>query len=541
MVRNEGLETEVALKVLRRDIDPDGQAVQRLKDEGRLLSSLNHPAILRVHDLVVLDGRIALITEFVDGDDLSECMRGEDRLGTKALLQAMAILAGALDAAWNTLTPDGDGPLHMVHRDLKPSNVRLSRHGDVKLLDFGIARTDSAAVDRESRTRTGMMVGSPAYMAPERFMDPAIHLGSDVFSLCAMLFEGTTGDRFYGDLPIPMQVGLAVDDERYGKHLERALARIDDPGLRSLLQDGMVYDVQERPTPGDLARRLDALAEATPGPSLAQFCRQRRWSEALRLDGELLGRTLSETLPGQPRPPADTLVQPFEHALSLDPPTLALAQAAADPPASGSRRWLWGLVGVGALTAVLLGLGALLVTGGLAAAFPYLYPSAPVGTPSLPVPIEPAPPEPAPPEPAPPEAAPEPAPRPEPVESAPPVQPTPAPPAVEPRSVEPTPPAPPVVEPVAPSPPRPTPKPSEPPPPTPATGPFVRLTGGVAAVLVGSGGTHRLPGAVPPGTYRLMALFNGLDRVDVRAVTVEDGVPLTIDCSAAFTRCTVKP
>ncbi|MBT3224140.1 MAG: serine/threonine protein kinase, partial [Proteobacteria bacterium] len=139
MTSSGGVETDVAVKVLHGGLDPRSQAVQRLRDEGRLLGVLNHPAILRVTDLVLLEGRIALVTEYVEGADLDECFGAHPPLPPRALLEVIGRVADALHSAFNTTSANGT-PLELIHRDIKPANIRLGRHGDVKLLDFGIAR-----------------------------------------------------------------------------------------------------------------------------------------------------------------------------------------------------------------------------------------------------------------------------------------------------------------------------------------------------------------------------------------------------------------
>src|SRR5690606_24343757 len=120
----------------------------------------------------------------------------------------------------NAPTPD-DRPLRLVHRDIKPSNIRVGVHGGVKLLDFGIARADS--LEREARTQTDLLVGSPSFMAPERFLDPAVHPASDVFALGATLYEGLARRRFYGELEVPGIAGLAISPERYEAWLAERL------------------------------------------------------------------------------------------------------------------------------------------------------------------------------------------------------------------------------------------------------------------------------------------------------------------------------
>ncbi|MCA9568440.1 MAG: serine/threonine protein kinase [Myxococcales bacterium] len=284
-----GLETRVAVKVLRADIDLHGSAVQRLRDEGRILARLNHPAILNVHDLVTLDGRLALVTELVEGADLSS-MIGE--MPPRALLEALGQVAGALAAAAGAEGPDGRS-LQLVHRDVKPSNIRVDRHGRAKLLDFGIARFDAS--DREVRTASDLVVGSVPYMAPERFVQREVLPSSDVFSLGCCLYEGLFGRRLYGTAKVAEISALAYEDGAYADLLAERLQGVDlHPVVLGLLVDLVAVDPSHRPTAAAAADRFEEAADQLDGPSLRMFCQHREWPEDTRLDGALEGSTLDE-------------------------------------------------------------------------------------------------------------------------------------------------------------------------------------------------------------------------------------------------------
>jgi len=288
-----GLETVVAVKVLRSDVDPAGDAVRRLRDEGRLLARLDHPTILRVHDLCLLDGRVALVTEYVDGADLADCWTGVPPLSPRGLFQVVGRIAGALAAA-HRATDAAGAPLGLVHRDVKPTNIRVGRHGEVKLLDFGIAW--SRATDREARTDSDLVVGSLHYMAPERFVSKRANPAWDVAGLGTVLHEGLTGERF---LPDTMRdaVQLAVRSERYEKHLvERLalLARRHPPEVVDLVRRTLAWDGADRIAAADLEVRCEQIADAIGGPTLSRWCRDRQWAAPEGVDGELAGRTLTE-------------------------------------------------------------------------------------------------------------------------------------------------------------------------------------------------------------------------------------------------------
>lgn len=283
-----GLETQVAVKLLRADVDLQGTAVQRLRDEGRLLGRLNHPAILKVHDLITLDGRLALVTELVEGADLSALL--ED-IQPRALLQALGQVAGALAAA--NQAPGSDGPLQLVHRDVKPSNIRIDAHGRAKLLDFGIARFDAS--DREVRTASDLIVGSVPYMAPERFIERDVLPASDIFSLGCCLYEGLVGRPLYGTNSVAEISQYALQEGAYANLLGERLVGVDlHPVVLGLLVDLLAIEPAHRPSASQAADRFEEAAEQLDGPSLRRWCRERVWADAPDLEGSLQGCTLDE-------------------------------------------------------------------------------------------------------------------------------------------------------------------------------------------------------------------------------------------------------
>ena len=329
-----GLTTEVAVKVLRRDVVPSSQPVQRLRDEGQLLARLNHPNILRVHDMVVLEGRVGLITELVEGEDLSTLFYATPSLSLKALLEVLAQVAGALELAWSSPTGDTGGPLKLVHRDVKPANIRVGRHGEVRLLDFGIA--SATAVGREAQTATGVLLGSPAYMAPERFLGGTLDVAGDAFSLGATLYEGLMQERWYGERGLPTIAGVTANAETYGAFAEETLGRLASkfpPEVVGLVADLTAFQPERRPVLDDLVQRLEALTDIAPGLTLARWCRQREWMDATNSSGEFDTRSIHENTP-------------------------APVRRASSPSSSGRLRWwLMGLASTALLMAMCMGLG----------------------------------------------------------------------------------------------------------------------------------------------------------------------------------------
>jgi serine/threonine protein kinase len=332
-----GISREVAVKLLRADLGSHDEAVRRLRDEGKLLARLDHPALLTVHDLVVLNERVALVTEFVDGEDLATCLRGAPPMPLRPLLQAIGAAADALHAAWSARHGPLGAPLRLVHRDIKPSNLRVSRHGQLKVLDFGIARTDE--VTREARTATDFIVGSPAYMAPERFLDNQVRSASDVFALGCTLFEGLTGERLFAGANPMMQSTLALDRDRFEQFVaERPLPPDLPDGVAELVRDCLRFDPSVRPSAGALSRRCEELADRVGGPSLARWAKDREWPTSGFQKGDFEGRVVTLG------------------TIDSAPP------ASSAPGATPSGRWRRGLLfaGAAALLALIgvLGMGA---------------------------------------------------------------------------------------------------------------------------------------------------------------------------------------
>lgn len=283
----------VAVKVLQQGLDARGQAVQRITDEARLLHLLEHPSILEVHDLIAVAGRVALVMEYLPGQDLEDLLLPPHTVPMAAGLQVMAHVARALHAAYTTVGPRGE-PLHLLHRDIKPGNIRLAPDGSVKVLDFGIAK--ASGVTREAKTQATSVVGSFAYMAPERFRprEGGTPRG-DVYSIGAVLFEILSAGRMlYEGYELRDLFSLAMmPDERMGV-VQRQLGTLDAPQpVLDLLLDTVREDPRERPDLLSLADRLEGLVPTTPGRSLVDWAHGRVWPP----DPSGLGELSDQALP----------------------------------------------------------------------------------------------------------------------------------------------------------------------------------------------------------------------------------------------------
>jgi serine/threonine-protein kinase len=186
----DGFSRLVAIKLLKSQWTDSDEVARRMRDEARLLGLLRHRNIVDVIDLSSIDGRAAVIMEYLEAVDLRtvviDLAASGRRMPVRVGLEAASAVASALDAAYNRPPIPGDKPLRVIHRDIKPSNIMVDDTGMVKVLDFGVARSEIE--NRESHTQE-LQFGSVDYMAPERlFFEPETP-ASDVYSLSATLFE----------------------------------------------------------------------------------------------------------------------------------------------------------------------------------------------------------------------------------------------------------------------------------------------------------------------------------------------------------------
>ena len=191
--RDERLERTVALKMMS-SLSDDETARRRFWREARAAASVNHPNICQLYEIGEDNGELFIAMELLEGEALGSRLRRGSLTVSEATPIGLAVLA-----ALSALHARG-----IVHRDLKPSNVFLTPHG-VKLLDFGLARQADPGVARSldsdaNLTKTGMLVGSPGYMAPEQLMGESLDARTDLFAVGAILFEMLAGrPAFSGD------------------------------------------------------------------------------------------------------------------------------------------------------------------------------------------------------------------------------------------------------------------------------------------------------------------------------------------------------
>ncbi|MHB8877046.1 MAG: serine/threonine-protein kinase [Myxococcaceae bacterium] len=178
---HELLGRQVAIKELLPSSAKDKEALERFKREALALAGFRHQNIVTLYDLVEKNDSLFMVMELVDGPTLAELLRAGPLPADVSAVIALK-LAGALEHAHFS---------RIVHRDLKPSNVMLSKAGEVKLMDFGIARDEG----QDALTRQGVAIGTPFYMSPEQVTGGEVGPRSDLYSLGVVLYECLTGDR----------------------------------------------------------------------------------------------------------------------------------------------------------------------------------------------------------------------------------------------------------------------------------------------------------------------------------------------------------
>ena len=231
-----GFAKNVVIKRLLPHMAGDAHYNAMFIDEAKLTARLAHPKIAQTYELGRVDDMLYIAMEFVDGLDalsmLRECAHRREHIPPEVAVYITHEVLDALDFAHNQRDAQGN-PLGIVHRDISPSNVLMSRRGDVKLVDFGIARAKA----HEHNTKSGTLKGKYGYMSPEQVVDSAVDARSDLFSTGIVLAEMLTGRRLFvaaNELDVLLMVRDANLErlEKYGAHVDVDLMVIVETALR---------------------------------------------------------------------------------------------------------------------------------------------------------------------------------------------------------------------------------------------------------------------------------------------------------------------
>jgi serine/threonine-protein kinase len=246
--------TKVAIKVLSEELADTAEALERFVSEAKAAARVEHPAIVRVIDVVRGGGRPHLVMEYVEGETLRTL------LPTLTVRRSLQIMGTVLDALHEAHEAD------IVHRDLKPDNVMITAAGDVRILDFGVAKL----LDRMTRlTATGVTVGTSEYMSPEQIRGRPCDGRSDVYAAGVMLFELVTGTRPFEANTEAELLELHLTAPRPSAKLRNR--RLSD-GIDEIIKHAMAIDPDARfASARDMARAVRAgrVTSARRGPIIA--------------------------------------------------------------------------------------------------------------------------------------------------------------------------------------------------------------------------------------------------------------------------------
>jgi eukaryotic-like serine/threonine-protein kinase len=294
------LNREVAVKVLHAQYAADPAYIQRFRQEAQSAANLNHPNIVNIYDWGNEADLYYIVMEYVEGRDLKEILRAEGRLLPERAAEIAAEVCAAMQFAHRS---------NLVHRDIKPHNIFITDIGQVKVMDFGIAREGSGG----GITETGMVMGTPQYISPEQAQGLAVDGRSDIYSMGVVLYEMLTGQVPFDD-PNPVTVTYKQVRE------DPTPPSVIDPEIPATLEAIVMKAMSKNPA--------------------------NRFQNAQEMKADLL-----RFLEGMP-----------VSATPVLPPASYAGAAAAAPIAGSGRRWPW-IVAAVVVVLIVLGVVLALVLG----------------------------------------------------------------------------------------------------------------------------------------------------------------------------------
>jgi serine/threonine-protein kinase len=219
------LKRRVAIKVMGEAFAQNDDLRERFLREAQAAGSLQHPNVITIYDFGEVNGHLYIAMEFVEGQDVAELLAHQVPLSLVAKLDiAIGVLQGLAFAHKRGI----------VHRDIKPANIRVDADGNARIMDFGVAHFASS-----NMTRTGVMIGTPSYMAPEQITSGSVGPQSDIFSLGAVLYELLTGMGPFagGSLQAVMYRVLSETPATPSTVVQGLPVKIDEIVLRALAKE----------------------------------------------------------------------------------------------------------------------------------------------------------------------------------------------------------------------------------------------------------------------------------------------------------------
>ena len=340
----EGFEKLVAIKKILPNLTQDSNLINMFIDEAKLAAMLTHQNIVQIYDLGSMEGAYFIAMEYIQGKDLSVLSNKSKEKGLPLPLEyALYItsrICSGLDYSHNLKDFQGN-PLKLIHRDISPQNILVTYEGEVKIVDFGIAKAARKTAD----TREGLIKGKVAYMSPEQAAGKTIDHRSDIFSAGILLYEMITGVRMFdgADLNVldkvrnaDFQKAETIVSElpaEVSEILRRALARAPSRRYKSCV--AMLADLEEclssfavRPRAEGLSHYMKALFAEEIAAEAAALLKIEAEVSSLKEEGASDGKTktlhILEHI--ESVPPKKTALAPSTHRLWLG--TWAVAMVA---------------------------------------------------------------------------------------------------------------------------------------------------------------------------------------------------------------------
>ncbi|MBI2390645.1 MAG: serine/threonine protein kinase [Deltaproteobacteria bacterium] len=267
-----GFSKLLVLKVLRPQLAEDSDVVSSFLDEARLAARLNHPNVVQTNEVGVEGGHHLIAMEYLDGVALNQLIDRVRRRGSSVPLgMHLRIIHEALNGLHyaHELTDFDGSPLELVHRDVSPHNLFVTFDGQVKMLDFGIAKFAGSSHD----TQTGVIKGKIRYMSPEQLGGEKVDRRADVFSVGAMLWEAATGEKLWkgrGDVEIMSRVvaGEVPSPRELKPDANASLDRICRKALSKKREDRYASCLELQ---ADLEKLLDELGDRTTSRDIGRY------------------------------------------------------------------------------------------------------------------------------------------------------------------------------------------------------------------------------------------------------------------------------
>lgn len=234
----------VAVKMLKDDINNDAQSVKRFINESKAVAMLSHPNIVNIYDVSVKDDRKYIVMELIDGITLKNYILKKGKLSFHEVMSITEQILMALEHAHSK---------GIVHRDIKPQNIMMLKNGSVKVADFGIAKLPNA----ETVTMTDKAIGTVFYISPEQASGKPIDRRSDIYSLGATMYEMATGKLpFVADSPVSVAIMQVKNDPRPPRELNPSIPI----GLEQIILGAMEKNPDDRfQSAGQMQRHIAKL------------------------------------------------------------------------------------------------------------------------------------------------------------------------------------------------------------------------------------------------------------------------------------------